>query len=200
MKQIDNTTKKPQAPRIKMDGKKIIVGHDDPVNGCQNMMASLGTASPEFLEMVLSQIAETLSQSGKIDQNQVNATLAVITGVQPKDELETMLATQMVAIHNATMTLARRLVHVSHHLTQARLTGLTKWLTQKGCVNTAANTTRQSQALKPLPDHFAACHTLSSSPVRSRSEWLRRRQHNHAVKCWQQRSKLVRITGSESRR
>ena len=112
MKQIDNTTKKPQAPRIKMDGKKIIVGHDDPVNGCQNMMASLGTASPEFLEMVLSQIAETLSQSGKIDQNQVNATLAVITGVQPKDELETMLATQMVAIHNATMTLARRLAHV----------------------------------------------------------------------------------------
>ena len=112
MKQIENTTKKPQAPRIKVDGKKVIVGHDDPVNGCQYMMASLGTTSPEFLEMVLSQIAETLFQGGKPEQNQVNAALAIIAGIEPRDELETMLATQMVAIHNATMTLARRLVHV----------------------------------------------------------------------------------------
>ena len=112
MKQIDNTTKKPQMPRIKVDGKKIIVGQDDLVNGCQHMMASLGTDSPEFLEMVLSQVAATFSHSGKVDQNQVNATLAVIDGVQPKDELETMLVVQMTAIHTATMTLARRLAHV----------------------------------------------------------------------------------------
>ena len=38
--------------------------------------------------------------------------LAVVEGVKPKDQLETMLAAQMAAIHMATMTFARRLGHV----------------------------------------------------------------------------------------
>jgi hypothetical protein len=38
--------------------------------------------------------------------------LAMIKGVEPKDQVETMLAMQMAAVHNATMTFARRLAHV----------------------------------------------------------------------------------------
>ena len=38
--------------------------------------------------------------------------LSVVTGLKPKDQLESMLAAQMVAIHMATMTFARRLAHV----------------------------------------------------------------------------------------
>ena len=38
--------------------------------------------------------------------------LSVVKGVKPKDQLETMLAAQMAAIHMATMTFARRLAHV----------------------------------------------------------------------------------------
>jgi hypothetical protein len=38
--------------------------------------------------------------------------LAVVKGIEPRDQLETMLAAQMAAIHNATMTFARRLNHV----------------------------------------------------------------------------------------
>jgi hypothetical protein len=38
--------------------------------------------------------------------------LAVVKGVEPRDQIEAMLAAQMAAVHNATMTFARRLAHV----------------------------------------------------------------------------------------
>ena len=37
--------------------------------------------------------------------------LAMVEGVGPRDQTEAMLAAQMAAIHNATMTAARRLAH-----------------------------------------------------------------------------------------
>ena len=40
--------------------------------------------------------------------------LAVVKGVEPKDQVEAMLAAQMAAVHNATMTFARRLAHVDN--------------------------------------------------------------------------------------
>jgi hypothetical protein len=38
--------------------------------------------------------------------------LSVIKGVEPRDQVETMLATQMAAVHMASMTFANRLAHV----------------------------------------------------------------------------------------
>ncbi len=40
--------------------------------------------------------------------------LSVVKGIEPKDHVETMLAAQMAAVHNATMTFARRLNHVDN--------------------------------------------------------------------------------------
>ena len=40
--------------------------------------------------------------------------LSVIKGVQPRDQIEAMLAAQMAAVHMATMTFARRLAHVEN--------------------------------------------------------------------------------------
>jgi hypothetical protein len=37
--------------------------------------------------------------------------LSVVKGIQPKDQLETMLAAQMAAVHSLTMTYARRLAN-----------------------------------------------------------------------------------------
>ena len=47
-----------------------------------------------------------------MDEAKLNFVLAVVKGAKPRDELEAMLATQMVAVHFATMTLARRLAQV----------------------------------------------------------------------------------------
>jgi hypothetical protein len=40
--------------------------------------------------------------------------LSVVKGIEPRDQVETMLAAQMAATHNATMTFARRLNHVEN--------------------------------------------------------------------------------------
>jgi len=36
-------------------------------------------------------------------------------GIEPRDQLETMLLAQMAAVHVASMTFARRLAHVENH-------------------------------------------------------------------------------------
>ena len=38
--------------------------------------------------------------------------LSIMSGIEPKDQVETMLAAQMAAVHMATMTFARRLANV----------------------------------------------------------------------------------------
>jgi len=40
--------------------------------------------------------------------------LSVIKGIEPRDQLEAMLAAQMAAVHMASMTFARRLAHVEN--------------------------------------------------------------------------------------
>ena len=96
---------KRQAPRIKMRGKEMIVSRED-------MMRALGTDSAEFTDGVLRQLASEVSLGGGADEEAINFALAVIAGIEPKDELETMLAMQMAVIHLATMTFTRRLAHV----------------------------------------------------------------------------------------
>ena len=46
------------------------------------------------------------------DEANSNFVLSVVRAVQPCDEMETMLAVQIGAIHAATMMMARRLNHV----------------------------------------------------------------------------------------
>ena len=40
--------------------------------------------------------------------------LAVVKGIEPRDQIEAMLAAQMAAVHMASMTFARRLAHVEN--------------------------------------------------------------------------------------
>jgi hypothetical protein len=40
--------------------------------------------------------------------------LSVIKGIEPRDQIEAMLAAQMAAVHTATMTFARRLANVQN--------------------------------------------------------------------------------------
>jgi hypothetical protein len=44
----------------------------------------------------------------------LNFMLSVVRGVKPTDEVESMLAAQMAAVHMATMTFARRIAHVEN--------------------------------------------------------------------------------------
>jgi hypothetical protein len=72
-------------------------------------MADIGTTDDDFRRGLISQIACLGSQGRKVDSGNSNFVFSVVRSVQPRDELEAMLAAQMGAIHSATMMLARRL-------------------------------------------------------------------------------------------
>ena len=64
-----------------------------------------GTSDPDFVETLANQVAlATPGQNAK----SVNASLAALAGIQPRDELEAMLASHMTAVHNMAMEMARR--------------------------------------------------------------------------------------------
>lgn len=100
------------APRIKVVDGKWGIDHTDSVYGLANLMASMGTNSYGFSSTIIGQLINAVSKGQEVDQEAVNFALSVIAGVKPKDELETMLAAQMAAVHMATMTFSRRLAHV----------------------------------------------------------------------------------------
>jgi hypothetical protein len=93
---------------------QIIFNHADTDLAHILMMADLGTCDPSFMAGVQIQIAGIGAHGRNIDEGASNFLLSVVRGVQPRDELESMLAVQMGAIHQATMMMARRLNHVDN--------------------------------------------------------------------------------------
>jgi hypothetical protein len=93
---------------------QITFTHSEPDLAQILMMADLGTCDPDFMAGVQGQIATIGAQGRQIDEGASNFLLSVVRGVQPRDELEAMLALQMGAIHQATMMMARRLNHVDN--------------------------------------------------------------------------------------
>lgn len=86
--------------------------HEDPALAQILLMADLGTCDPHFMAGVQNQVSIIGAHGCKLDEVNSNFLLSVVRGVQPRDELEAMLAVQMGAIHQATMMMARRLNHV----------------------------------------------------------------------------------------
>jgi len=61
------------------------------------------------LNGLLNQVVNVTSQNGEAKESEANFMLSMIKGIEPRDQLETMLATQMAVIHIATMKLANGL-------------------------------------------------------------------------------------------
>ena len=78
------------------------------------VMEFLGSADEQFSTGIFGQLASASARGQKIDEREVNFMLSVIQGVQPRDQLEAMLAAQMAAVHMASMTFARRLRNVEN--------------------------------------------------------------------------------------
>jgi hypothetical protein len=104
------------APRLKVSkshGKlSVAVDHKDPVTGNLILLESCGTANEDFANGLLNQLINVGRRGKDVETEDVNFMLAMVAGIQPRDEAEAMLAAQMAAIHNAIMTAARRLVRV----------------------------------------------------------------------------------------
>jgi hypothetical protein len=106
------------APRMKVlndrEVPEISPDHPEEAIGHILLMEALGGADQDFVHGLLGQLANAGSQGRQIDERGLNFMLSVVKGIQPKDQIEAMLAAQMVAVHMATMTFARRLQHVDN--------------------------------------------------------------------------------------
>ena len=105
-------------PRVKATIKggavDIAFDHPDQVAGQAMLMQSLGTASPDFFVGLLGQLGNAGLKGKEAYQEGLNFMLSIVQGIQPRDQVEAMLASQMAATHNAIMTFARRLNHVDN--------------------------------------------------------------------------------------
>jgi len=93
---------------------EISVDHPDPVLGQTLLMEAIGTVDTHFCKGLMKQLASVGSRGGQVDPSDFNFMLSVVKGIEPKDQVEAMLAAQMAAVHMATMTFARRLAHVEN--------------------------------------------------------------------------------------
>jgi hypothetical protein len=107
---------KPLAPRMKVSEKdgvtKVAPDHPDPAAAGIRLLEAFGTRDDDFLKGILTQLALVGSKDSKLDEDGINFMLAVVTGIEPRDQVEALLAAQMAAVHNAVMTFARRLANV----------------------------------------------------------------------------------------
>jgi len=60
-------------------------------------LEALGTADLDFVNSLINQLANAGSQGRQIDEDNLNFMLSVVKGIQPRDQLEAMLAAQMAA-------------------------------------------------------------------------------------------------------
>jgi hypothetical protein len=90
---------------------KTEVDHPDSTIGSVALMRALGTTDFDFYSGLLNQLLNA-SKEKEASESGTNFMLSVIKGIEPRDQIEAMLAAQMAAVHMASMTFARRLAHV----------------------------------------------------------------------------------------
>lgn len=110
----ERRAKAPPTMRLEQRKDGVSVKHREDKAGWALMGEALGSDDPDFTTGILNQLGNAMSKGSKVDVDRVNFGLAMVQGIQPRDQLETMLATQMASIHDATMTFARRLNNVEN--------------------------------------------------------------------------------------
>ncbi len=86
-----------------------------PVESPEAIAEATGTNDPELSQRLVSQVFETLWMPAELSDEErlqrIRAAIAALRGIKPQDEVEGMLATQMVATHAIAMDcLARSMI------------------------------------------------------------------------------------------
>ena len=102
------------APRVKLEplpGGGARIGPDHPMRalGVMAFEQVFGTVSADFAGLMLDGLAAAVTiDRDTIDEQTLNGILGALHGINPGDEVEAMLAAQMVATHLAAMECLRR--------------------------------------------------------------------------------------------
>jgi hypothetical protein len=105
------------SPKFKVEHTgpaNVTLTPDHPNGACATLLLAdaLGTTNGTFANGLLNQLVNVARTGKQLTADELNFALAAVRGIGPRDETEALLATQMVAIHNATVSAARRLAHV----------------------------------------------------------------------------------------
>jgi hypothetical protein len=82
--------------------------HADAKGWTNRILDAFGTTSPDFLTTEVARINNALDVTGEDGEARVNAALAVIDGIRPRNEAESMLASQMAVTHALAMDVLGR--------------------------------------------------------------------------------------------
>jgi len=99
----------------------------EPTSVVAKMTEALGTPDQELHMFLLDQLSQTFkgfqSSKGVCENSRLvaicNNAMALLQGIKPQDEIEGMLAVQMIAVHNIAMD-AMRLVMISDQFSEAK--------------------------------------------------------------------------------
>jgi hypothetical protein len=101
--------KRPKPPSFALGDDNKVTLRDDDVDTrllYARLAAALGVTDAHALTLLINQATNATPGSGT--EQQCNTALSVLSGIQPRDELEGMLAVQMIGCHNLAMTMLRR--------------------------------------------------------------------------------------------
>lgn len=159
----------------KMNGKGK---HNDDAGHVLQVVDAFGTASPEFAQHNAGRVAAVMRQRGAAipDETELNAGLAAVSGIAPENEIEAMLAVQMVGTHEVAMEM----------LTKAKRADTTDQLERYG-----------SLATKLLRTYTAQIDALSK--LRRKGEQTVRVEHVHVYEGGQAIVGNVTTAGTHSR-
>ena len=106
---------RPAAPKLKIDGieggkGQVAPDHPDQAIWGVLMAETFGTLNIDATDLLLSSALSVLwpNQEKEPDRRAFNSALALLHGVNPSDEIEAMLAVQMMATHLAAMECQKR--------------------------------------------------------------------------------------------
>jgi hypothetical protein len=97
--------------KTKNSPEPTVVEAHDPSSLPGRLKSIGGSKSDTWNNVIANQTIQTLwrkNSDAEERKNQINAAIAGLIGINPKDELEGMLAAQLVACHNASMECYRR--------------------------------------------------------------------------------------------
>lgn len=113
---IERRRSKAKSPRFKVEVRNgatnIEPNHEDATTSWALVYDALATGESAFVDGLLGQLANVARSGKELKASELDFVVAAVREIGPRDPTETLLACQMVAIHNSMMVAARRIQHV----------------------------------------------------------------------------------------
>jgi hypothetical protein len=93
------------------DRANLSYEHPDHVVAECVLATQIAAGDDRLAQLIVSQLVNTTARGNEVHTRDLNLALTVVQGIEPKDTVETLLATQMAAVYIETMKAARRLAN-----------------------------------------------------------------------------------------